>query len=318
MRRRQLVSALLLLVLIAFALGSEWVSSRVAAAPGTVAVHIVVTEEAHHGNEIPPLRPQDVTVHLGKEQTQVTDLMPLQGERAALQFFILIDDATTPMSLGPQLEDLRRFISSQPESTAIGVGYMRNGTVDIAQNLTNDHAQAAKALRLPLGNAGGMASPYLSIGDLIKRWPQSEVRREVLVISDGIDRFGGVGPANPYVDTAIEQAQRAGVIVYAIYATGIGHYGHTFYRINWGQNYLSQVASETGGEAYFLGNETPVSFAPYLDDISKKLNHQYLLGFLATPKKKGGLESVKIRTEVPNAEIVAVDRVWVPGEEKGD
>jgi hypothetical protein len=135
-----------------------------------------------------------------------------------------------------------------------------------------------------------------------------------LVVSDEIDRFGGVGPANPYVDTAIEQAQRAGIIIYAIYATGVGHFGHTFWRFNWGQNYLSEMASETGGETYFLGYETPVSLAPYLADITQKLNHQYLLVFLSKPQKKAGLESVKVRTEVPNAELVAADKVWVPGE----
>jgi hypothetical protein len=245
---------------------------------------------------------------------QVTDFLPLQGDHAGLEFFVLLDDASLPTSLGPQLEDLRRFVSSQPETTAIGIGYMRDGTVDIVQNLTTDHAQAAKSLRLPLGNAGAMASPYLSIGDLIKRWPESKVRREMLVVSDGIDRFGGVGPANPYVDTAIEQAQRAGIILYAIYATGVGHFGHTFWRFNWGQNYLSQMASETGGEAYFLGFETPVSFAPYLEDLTRKLNHQYLLVFLARPQKKAGLQKVKVRTEVSNAELIAADKVWVPAE----
>lgn len=278
----------------------------------TVPVHMVVTVEAKHGNEVPDIRPQDVTVRQGKEQVQVTDFVPLSGERAGLELFVLLDDALLPTGVGTQLEDLRRFIASQPETTAIGVGYMRDGTVDIVQNLTTEHASAAKSLRLPLGSVGAMASPYLSIGDLIKRWPESKVRRELLVVSDGIDRFGGTGPANPYVETAIEQAQRAGIILYAIYATGVGHYGHTFWRFNWGQNYLSQMASETGGEAYFLGYETPVSFAPYLEDLTRKLNHQYLLVFLAKPQKKPGLQSVKIRTEVPNAELVAADKVWVP------
>ena len=117
---------------------------------------------------------------------------------------------------------------------------------------------------------------------------------------------------NPYVDTAIEQLQKAGIIFYAIYATGVGHYGHSFWRVNWGQNYLSKIASEAGGEAYFLGLETPVSFAPYLEDLSRKLNHQYLLAFLPKPEKKPGLQSVKVRTEVPNAELIAADRVYVP------
>ncbi len=105
------------------------------------------------------------------------------------------------------------------------------------------------------------------------------------MITDGIDRFGGVGPANPYVDTAIEQAQKAGVLVHSIFATGVGHFGRMRWPITWGQNYLSEIATETGGQAYFLGYETPVSFAPYLEDLSRRLNHQYLLGFLAKPEK---------------------------------
>jgi hypothetical protein len=148
--------------------------------------------------------------------------------------------------------------------------------------------------------------------DLIKRWPESAVRREILMVSDGIDRFGGGGPSDPYVDSAVEQAQKAGVIVFTIYATGVGHWGHSFWRIDWGQNYLAQVADQTGGEAYFLGLGTPVSFSPYLDDLSHRLNHQYLLTFLAKPQNKAGLQPVRLRTEIPNAELVSADRVWVP------
>ena len=304
-------------VLIAYTvltLGSQAAKSREPAPAGTVPAHMVVTVEAHHGTEVPAIRREDVTVTQGRVRAQVTDWTLLQGEHAGLELFVLLDEASTPTSLGPQLEDLRRFINSQLETTAIGVGYMRDGTVDIVQNFTSDHTQAAKALRLPLGNVGAMASPYLSIGDLIKRWPESKVRREMLVVSDGIDRFGGVGPANPYVDTAIEQAQRAGIVIHAIYATGVGHYGHTFWRFYWGQNYLSKMASETGGEAYFLGFETPVSFAPYLEDLTLRLTHQYLLTFLAKCEKQTELQKVNLRTEVPNAELVAADRVYVPCE----
>ena len=313
MRNRQRIPALTC-VLSALLLGSRPVNSREPAPAGTISVHMVVTVEAHHGTEVPEIKQQDVTVRQGKERAQVTDWIALRGDRAGLELFVLVDDALTPTSLGTQLEDLRQFINSQPDTTAIGVGYMRDGSVDISQNLTTEHAQAAKALRLPLGNVGAMASPYLSIGDLIKRWPESKVRREMLVVSDGIDRFGGVGPANPYVDTAIERAQRAGIIIHAIYSTGVGHYGHTYWRFYWGQNYLSKMASETGGEAYFLGFGNPVSFAPYLEDLAGRLNHQYLLTFLAKPEKKPGLQSVKLRTEVPNAELVAADRVYVPGQ----
>jgi hypothetical protein len=189
---------------------------------------------------------------------------------------------------------------------------MQDGIAQVVQNLTNDHALAAKALRLPMANPGASASPYFSLGDLIKRWPASDERHEVIMITDGIDRYWGSGPGDTYVDQVIEQAQRAGVIAFGIYTPGVGHYGHSFWRMNWGQNYLSQVAEETGGEAYYLGYGAPVTFAPYLENITLRLNHQYLLTFLAKPEKKAGMQRIKLRTEVPNAELVAADRVYVP------
>jgi hypothetical protein len=64
---------------------------------------------------------------------------------------------------------------------------MSNGIAQVMQNLTNDHALAAKALRFPLGNPGASASPYFSLEDLLKRWPASDERREFLMITDGID-----------------------------------------------------------------------------------------------------------------------------------
>ena len=311
--RRIYVVPVIFLALTALVYGSTPLKAPEPAPVGTVPVHMVVTAEARRGNDVPPVSREDVVLNLGKDRAPVTDWFPYQGDRAGLELFVLLDDATYT-ALGVQLEDLRKFVLSQPPSTAVGVGYMRDGTVDIAQNLTTEHAQAAKALRLPMGNLGAMSSPYLSIGDLIKRWPETPMRRELLVISDGIDRFGGVGPGNPYVDTSIEQAERAGVIIYAIYATGVGHFGHSFWRVNWGQNYLSQVASETGGEAYFQGFDTPISFTPFLEDLARRLTHQYHLEFTAKAEKKAGFQKVKLKTEVPNVELVAADKVYVPAQ----
>jgi hypothetical protein len=49
-----------------------------------------------------------------------------------------------------------------------------------------------------------------------------------------------------------------------------------------------------------------------MEDITRKLNHQYLLTFMAKPQKKAGMQRVKVQTEVPNAELVSADRVYVP------
>jgi hypothetical protein len=277
--------------------------------PGVPAT-MVVTVEARHGSTAPVINREDVMVYEGHDRDQVTDWIALQGDRAGLELFILLDDGLNT-SVGSQLGDLQKFIAAQPSTTAIGIGYMRNGTVAIAQNPTTDHGQAAKSLRLPLGERGISASPYLSITDLIKRWPVQQERREILMISDGIDALYGGGPSDPYVDQAIEEAQKAGVIVFSIYSRGAGHYGHSFWRVNWGQNYESQLSDETGGESFYLGLDSPVSFSPYLEDLTQRFTRQYLLTFLAKPEKKAGLRSVKLRTEVPNAELVSADKVYM-------
>ena len=275
-------------------------------------VNLVVTVEARHGSNVPDITRDDVMVYEGRDRDRVTGWLPLQGDHAGLELFILLDDSSS-VSLGSQLEDIRQFISAQPATTKIGIAYMQNGIAQVLQNLTNDHTLAAKALRLPMGSPGANASPYFSLGDLIKRWPAGDERREVLMITDGIDLYWGSGPDNVYVDQVIEQAQRAGIIVFSIYTPGMGHYGHSYWRTYWGQNYLSQLSDETGAESYYLiGSAPPVTFAPYLEDMAKKLGRQYLLTFIPKPQKKAGMQRVKVQTEVPNAELVSADRVYVP------
>jgi hypothetical protein len=154
-----------------------------------VPVHIVVTVEAHKGKEPPVINREDVMVHEGRDRDPVVDWVPAQGEHAALELMILLDDGSNT-TLGTQLDYLRNFISSQPDTTTVGVAYMRDGVAQVVQNLTSDHSLAAKALRLPLGIRGVNASPYLSLTDLVKRWPTTPTRRAVIVATDGVDLYG--------------------------------------------------------------------------------------------------------------------------------
>lgn len=293
----------------ALATGTLLLAQEKASAPG-VPVQMVVTAEARHGKEAPVMHPQDVMAFQKNERLPVTDLIACQGEHAALELFLLIDDASST-TLGTQLNDLRHFIETQPATTAIGVGYLQNATVRIGQNPTADHAKAAKALRLPLGFPGVSPSPFLSLSDLIKRWPASAARHEVVLVSSGIDPLGG-DVVNPYLDAAIQDAQRAGVIVYTIYTPAAGHFGHAYWRINWGQNHLTQIADEAGGESYMIGFGPAVSFAPYLEEIADHLANQYVVRFPIPPGKKPGLEPVRFTTEVPSADLVAARKVYVP------
>jgi hypothetical protein len=136
---------------------------------GTVQVHLVATNEAQHGDEVPTLQQGDVKVKQGKSLLKVNQLIPAKGDNAALQLFILIDD-TLDTGVGNNLNDIRDFIKAQPSTTMIAVGYMSNAAVQVTQNFTADHDLAAKALRLPRGSLSTMDSPYLSLISLVKGW----------------------------------------------------------------------------------------------------------------------------------------------------
>ena len=234
-----------LVTLCVLAVHAQILSAQEKAASSTVQVHVVITNMAVRSNsEVPRLAPNDVKVKQGKTFLQVTQLIPAQADNAALQLMILIDDTLDPV-IGGNLNDTKEFIKAQPPSTVIGIGYMSNATVNIVQNFTADHDLAVKAVRLPRGAFSTMDSPYLSLISLVKGWPQQNVRREVLMLSDGIDRLRGEKPAPSRLgpnygpvyhsmptisvdaSSASEISQRYNVIVYPLYAAGVGRAGRS-------------------------------------------------------------------------------------------
>ncbi len=293
--------------------GPRAIAQQSAAVQG-VPVNMVVGVEPKHGDEIPTIMQQDMMVYQGHDREPVTNWVPAKGNRAGLALAILIDDSAG-LSLGTQINDIRTFIGQQAPTTLVAVGYMHNGTVGLAQNFTQDHMAAAKSLRLAQGFSGVDDSPYLSISDLIKRWPSNDAihRREILAITSGIDSVYMGSFPNPYTNTAVQDAQCGGVLVYSIYMPSAGHFGHSYYRSYWGQNYLSELSEMTGGESYYLlGPQAPVAFAPYLNRLNRQLANQFLLTFLAKPQKKAEIESVKLTSEIHSVDFVHAQRVCVP------
>ena len=71
------------------------------------------------------------------------------------------------------------------------------------------------------------------------------------------------------------------------------------------------MADETGGELYYIGFGSPVSFQPFLDQFREAQNHQYLLTFEAKPESKAGLKPVRISVENKDASLSAPDQIYV-------
>jgi hypothetical protein len=299
-------------------IASSFVASSIAAPPSLPSsagapLQMIVTALPAPGVIAPAtLEPDDLAVLLDRTPARVLGSQRMTGDLANMQLFVLLDDSTRSSSLGIQLPDLKSFVRSLPATTQVAVGYMRNGTAALSQAFTADHDKAADSLRLPQSIPGGNGSPYFALSDLVKHWPsqQSTGRRAVLMLTDGVDRYYGASIVDdPYVDTAIHDAQKQGVMVYSIYLRDAGGYDQGGWVTNVAQSRLSEVGQETGGYAYFMDFSDPVTISPFLKDFQNRLDHQYQVTIQAFDK---GLQPVQVRSELRGVKIQGPGHIYVP------
>jgi len=246
-----------------------------------------------------PVQAGDLKVQMNGHDVPVVSVMPLQrASSRPMQVAILIDDGLRS-NFGAQMADLQSFVQNTVSpQVSVGVGYMQNGRVVMGQGgFTTDAEVAAKQLHITMSSPGISGSPYFCLQDFVQHWPgDSNAPRVVLMITNGVDPYNGVPvPSNqnsPYVQSAIEAAQRARVPVYSIFFgyrnvnPGLGSFS--------GQSYLSQVGEATGGMLFNAGSMNPVSLKPYLNQFATSLHESYLLTVSGTDTK---WQSVKAKAQ---------------------
>jgi hypothetical protein len=300
------------MIAVALMAANPGISASIPNAARVPAQMVVTVLPAPGGSRPKNLEAGDLTVLQGNTPAPVIRLQRLAGDLADMQLFVLLDDSTRSSSLGIHIPELKTFLESLPVTTQVAVGYMRNGTFALAQSFTADHRKAASAVRLPAAIPGENGSPYFALSDLGKHWPskQSTGRRAVLMLTDGVDRYYGTADMDdPYVDAAIRDTLKEGVMVYSIYLRGAGLYGGGAWVTNFAQSRLSEVSQETGGYAYFEDFTDPVTIAPFLKDFQDRLDNQYQVTFDALHEK--GVRPVKLRTELPGLKIQSPTHIYM-------
>ena len=110
-------------------------------------------------------------------------------------------------------------------------------------------------------------------------------RRVMVLITDGGDTVKGAQYAQ-----AVEQAQRAGAMVYSIIIVPV--YADAG-RNTGGEHALIQMADDTGGKYYYVVE--PKDLEPAFEQVSDDLRTQYLLGYYAPPSGGRGARSGRSR-----------------------
>jgi hypothetical protein len=264
---------------------------------------------------------KDITIKVDNRVTPLLNLAPVPPNGA--QVALLIDDGLRT-SIGSEMNNIKAFLTGLPDGTEVFVGYMQNGRVVSADDMSGfstNRAAVAQGLRLPMGVRGASASPYFCLSDFVKNWPpraEGEARpqqqpahkaRIVLMITNGVDPYNGstsvLNQDSPYVATAVTDAQRAGVPVYSIFYNDAGfRRGRGSFS---GQSYLQQMAQGTGGTAYYQGTGSPVSLAPFLKQFQDAISETYVATFPVDPSKK--MVSLKLSTDLPKTKLNAPQQV---------
>jgi hypothetical protein len=270
-------------------------------------------------NEMPGGIPQEA-LHLklnGKEST-ITGFTPLRDPKSKVEMVVLIDGGARS-NLGLQMSDIAKFIETLRPDTKVAVAYMTDGRAAFGGPLTTDHGSVLSGLHLTgSGEAGISGSPYFCLSDLAKNWPSADphARREVVMITDGVDYYDmRYDPSDPYVQTAVDDAVRARLTVYAIYWQSADRFDRTSGGAGTGQNLLAQMTENTGGTSYWQGTGNPVSFVPYFADIDRRLDNQYELDFMTAVGDKPQMQALKLTVSV-HAKVNAPQEIYVhPGAE---
>ena len=302
--RRKIIPALLA----GLVFSSAPIFSQTEPTEGPLPTTALITVQSKNGT---PLDPSMLKLQINRHEAPITSVTPVTP--AAAQVAILIDDGLR-FTFSSQLGDFTDFINQLPAGTKVMVGYMQDGTVRAAHGFSADHAAAAAALRIPMSSAGISASPYFCLSEFVKDWPaRGPGARFVLMITNGVDPYNGrpsiMNQDSPYVQTAQEDAERAGVAVYSIYYGDVGFPGGrgSFS----GQSYLQQVAEATGGDSFYQGTITPPSLAPYLKQFSKAIAESYTVSFTVNSKgtKRDTLTQIKLTSHQPGVKIHAPEGV---------
>ena len=258
-------------------------------------VNLLFTVTDKKGRFITDLTKDDFEVVEGKRRQTIADFAAESD--LPLRLGILIDTSNSIRERFKfEQEAASQFIDSVMRTNldkALVVSF--DTSTELVSDLVSDTDKLTASIR-DLHPGGGTAlydAIYFACRDKLSQdQPRHKFRRAIVIVSDGDDN------QSRYTrDQALEMAQKADVVIYAI-STNITRVESD------GDKVLRYFAQETGGRAFFPFKVEDLDQS--FENIANELRHQYNISYRPEPLKTDGLFHV-IDVRVPQRKNILVN-----------
>ena len=278
---------------VAALLGSLLLSAQTPNDPSRITVEVfranfLMTVTDRKGRFVTDLTQQDFEVVESKKKQTILEFVA--ENNLPLRLAIVVDTSNSIRDRFKfQQEAASEFVRSviRPQTDrAIVVGF--DNSAQLLADLTDDIAKLETAIRgmRPGGGTALYDAIYFACRDkLMQDQPMYKFRRALVVLTDGDDN------SSRYTrDQALEMAQKADVVLYAI-STNITRIPTD------GDKVLKYLSQETGGTAFFPFKATDLTQS--FENIANELRSQYSILYRPEPLKLDGLYhpvEIKVKT----------------------
>jgi Ca-activated chloride channel family protein len=266
-------------------------------------VNVIFTVTDKRGRFVKDLKQADISVLDDKRPPQ--SIVNFRSETdLPLRVGLLVDVSSSIRSRfqfeqQAAIEFLAQIVRPKSDRAFV-IGF--DSTPEVTQDFTDDTEQLGKGVRM-LRPGGGTAiydALYYACRDkLAKINPGEAVRRAIILITDGDDNQSHVTR-----EEAIEMAQKAEVIVYAISTNTSGMKLPA-------DKVLERIADATGGRAFFPFHDNDIP--SYFLAIQEELRSQYAVAYKpANFQPDGRFRSIEILAQKKNLKVRARKGYFAP------
>jgi len=239
-------------------------------------VNMLFTVSDKKGRFVTDLKREDFEISEEKKPQHIVEFVAETD--LPLRLAVLIDTSNSIRErFRFQQEAAVEFINSVVRSQDKAVVVSFDSGPELVADLTNDTGKLAAAVRSlrPGGGTSFYDAIYYACRDKLQQdQPRDKFRRALIVLSDGDDNNSRASR-----DQALEMAQKADVVVYAISTNNSGAEQD-------GDKVLKYFTRETGGLVFFPFKVQDLTQS--FENIANELRHQYNVLYRPEPAKTDG------------------------------